>query len=301
VPTNRQAIFVALIVIIAGLIFLFGFHNSVSPLVYRKADPTEAIGYIHQPVKYGNVGQGHLISASIWSYRNALIVRAELHYRLKGDPAFQGKMMERVGSSVYYVAEIPSQAKGEVFEYYITAIDSGGASVAIPENAPETHLPTVHWKSHMNLWIVLLQLVMLFGAGIYLLHALYYALLLVFGGMGDLAQKATASRAHAAMRWGWLALLIGGVPLAIYITGASFGWQDAWGPWPFGHSLNDSRSLYLLLYFGIILLLRWDLFRFTPTALREPRFSNRILGWLILLGSLLTLLSYAVPYTRVYR
>jgi len=300
-PTNRQAFFIAVTVLIAGLVFLFGFHNSVSPRIYLKTDPGEPIGFRHRPVKYASVGQGHLVTAEIWSYREALIVRAELHYRPKGDPSFQGKMMERVGSGVWFAGEIPSQGKGEVFEYYLTAIDSAGAAAAIPENAPETLLPTVRWKSNLNLWVVLVQLVLLIGAGIYLLHAVYFALLLVFGGLGDLARKATASRAHAALRWGALALLIGGIPLGIYINGASSGWEEAWAPWPFGYNLNDTRTLYLLLYFGIILLLRQDLFRFTPTPLRPPRFTNRTFGWLILLGALLTLLSYAIPYARVYR
>ncbi|OGK11126.1 MAG: hypothetical protein A2Y63_06075 [Candidatus Riflebacteria bacterium RBG_13_59_9] len=300
-PTNRQSLFTALTVLIAGIIFLFGFHNSVSPRVYAKFNPEEMIGFRHKPEKYASVGQGHLVNAEIWSYRDALIVRSELHYRIKGEPLFQGKMMERISSGVWYAAEIPTQPKGETSEYYITAIDSAGLPISIPENAPETQLPTVRWKSDLNLWVVLFHLVLLIGAGIYLMHALYYALLLVFGGLGDLAQKATASRAHAAIRWGWVIMLVGGVPLAIYITGSCFGQQEIWAPWPFGNSLNDSRTLYLLLFFGIMLLLRWDLFRFSPTRPTPPRFSNRTFGWLVLAGALFTLLSYAIPYTRVYR
>jgi len=283
------------------MVVLFGFYNTVSPLVYRKTDPGEPIGYIYQPVKFANVGRGHLVHALIWSNREALIVKADLYYRIAGEPGFHGTLMERIGGSSYYAAELPPRPRGETYEYYITAVDSAGASVSIPENAPGETVMKVRWRSSVNLWLVLIQLGLLFGSGVFLLHTLYYAFLITFGNMGDLAQLATSARAHTALRWGWLALLIGGIPLSLYVSGASFGWDESWRPWPFGADVHDTRTLYLLIYFGIVLLVRRDLFRFTPTAPHRPPVSNKLFGWLILIGALLTLLAYAVPFKYLYR
>ena len=300
-PSNRQAFFVALTVFLTAVIFLLALHNSVSPLIYRLANPEESIGYIHKPDKYASVGQGHLVSAEIWSYREALIVRAEIHFRQKGAPEFSHMKMDRIGTSVYFAAIMPAQQKGQIYEYYITAQDSFGDSVFIPEAAPNGPIPSVQWRSNVNLWLVLLQLVFLLGSGIYLMHGIYYALLIVFGRQGELAQKATAGRAYAALRWGWLALLLGGIPLSIYVTGITIGWLNCWSPWPAGADIDDTRTLYLLIFFGVILILRLDLFRFSPTAKRAPWLSNRIFGWLILAGAMLALLSYLIPYAYVYR
>ncbi len=300
-PSNRQAFFVALTVFLAAVCILLALHNSVSPLIFRLTNPDESIGYIHKPIKYANVGQGHLVSAQIWSYRESLIVRANLHYRQKGAPDFTHVQMDRIGNSVYFAAALPAQQKGQVYEYYVTAQDSFGDSVFIPESAPNGPLPPVTWRSNVNLWLVLLQLVFMLGSGIYMMHATYYALLIVFGRQGNLAQKATSGRAHAALRWGWLALLMGGTVLSTYVTGITTGWLNCWAPWPAGVKIDDTRALYLLIFFGVILILRLDLFRFSPTARRAPWLSNRIFGWLILAGAALTLLSYLIPYVLVYR
>lgn len=300
-PSNRQAFFVAMTVFLTAVIVLLALYSSVNPVIYRLADPKESIGYIHRPAKYANVGQGHIVSAQIWSYRDALIVRANLHYRHKGAPDFKHIQMDRVGLSVYFSAVIPAQQKGQTYEYYITAQDSFGDSVFIPENAPHGSLPSVTWRSNVNLWLTLLRLVFLIGAGIYMLHGVYYAFLITFGRQGELAQKATASRAHAAIRWGWLTLLIGGVPLSIYVSGIATGWLNAWSPWPVSTKIEDTRTLFLLIYIGTILILRIDLFRFSPTVRKPPWLSNIVFGWLILVGALLALLSYLLHYAFVYR
>jgi hypothetical protein len=300
-PTNRQAFFIALTVVIAAAVSLFALHNSVSPLAYRLTDSKEPIGYIHQPDKYADVGQGQLVYAEIWSYREAYIARAVIRYRRIGDTKFTEAEMNRIGTSVYFAAVLPAQQKGQGFEYYISAQDSGGETVIVPDTAPNGPMPSVTWQSNVNLWTVLFQLVLLVGAAIFGLHAIYYALLIVFGRQGELAQKATSSRAHSAIRWGSLTLVVGGIPLAIYITGTAIGWQNCWSPWPIGRSISDSRTLYLLIYLAVILLLRMDLFRFSPTERRQPWLTNRTFGWLILIGAGLTLLSYLIPYYFAYR
>ncbi len=103
-PTNRQAFFIALTVLIAAAVSLFALHSSVSPLVYKLTVPTESIGYIMKPEMHAAVGQGHVVLAEIWSYREAYIVRALLRYRRAGDPQFTEMEMNRLGSSVYYAA-----------------------------------------------------------------------------------------------------------------------------------------------------------------------------------------------------
>jgi hypothetical protein len=300
-PTNRQAFFIALTVLIAAAVSLFALHSSVSPLVYKLAVSTEPIGYIMKPEKSAAVGQGHVVLTEIWSYREAYIVRALLRYRRAGDPQFTEMEMNRLGSSVYYAAVLPAQQKGQSFEYYISAQDSEGESVIIPDAAPNGPIPSVTWQSNVNLWTVLFHLVLLIGSAMFGLHAIYYSLLIVFGRQGELAQKATSSRAHSALRWGWLTLAIGGIPLTIYITGVTIGWQNCWTPWPAGASIDDSRTVYLLIYLGAIILLRMDLFRFSPTERRQPWLSNRLFGWLIIAGAGLTLLSYLIPYYLTYR
>jgi hypothetical protein len=184
---------------------------------------------------------------------------------------------------------------GESYEYYITVIDSGGASASIPEPAPRERLMRVRWESPVNVWVQVVYLVLMIGAVIFLLHALYYGLLILFGRMGELAQKATSSRAHQSLRWGWLALFAAGIPLSVYIHLTALGVGRGWGGWPLGRSFGDTRTELLLLFFGVVLLLRWDLFRFSPTRPRKPRFSNVIFGWLILAGAILALVLHCIP------
>lgn len=293
-PSNRQQIMMIIVVLLAGILLFVGLYHAIAGEVYEEKALTEAIGYEVTPHAWALVGSGHLVSGAIWSNRDAQIVRAEVLYRQSGKDDFLSAAMHRVGSGNLWAGELPPLPMGESYFYYITAIDSVGASVSVPPSAPEKALMHTRWESPVCPWVQVLYLVLTLGAGIFLLHAVYYGLLVLFGNMGELAQKATASRAHQSMRWAWLALLVGGVIVSAYLHNAALGVGRGWGGWPIGRSFGDTRTELLLLFFGVLLLLRWDLFRFSPTRRRRPRFSNAVFGWLILGGAVLTLVLYAI-------
>jgi len=294
-PSNRQQTIMIVVVLLAGIVLLAGLRALVVRVVHEQRALTEPIGYKVSPQPREFVGNGHLVSALIWSNRDAEIVRAEVLYRQKEQEDFHSSAMQRAGAGHYWAGELPALAMGEWYAYYITAIDSAGASVSVPESAPRERLMHTRWESPVNVWVQVVYLALMIGAVIFLLHALYYGLLILFGRMGELAQKATSSRAHQSLRWGWLALFLGGIPLSVHLYTAALGVGRGWGGWPLGHNFGDTRTELLLLFFGVVLLLRWDLFRFSPTRPRKPRFSNAIFGWLVLAGAILTLILYCIP------
>ncbi|OPX23280.1 MAG: hypothetical protein B1H03_02155 [Planctomycetales bacterium 4484_113] len=294
-PSNRQQIMMIFIVLLAGVLLFVTLRSAIVQKTYEEKALTEPIGYRMVVDGCEGVGRGHLVSAAIWSNRDAEIVRVEILYRQKGQDDFLSVPMQLVGTDDRWVGELPALSMGESYSYYITAIDGAGASVSIPPSAPQEPLLRTRWESPVNPWVQLLYLTLMIGAAVFLLHGVYYVLLILFGRMGELAQKATASRAHQSVRWGWLTLFVAGIVLSTYLHGAALGVGRGWGGWPPGHNFADIRTEVLLLFFGIILLVRWDLFRFSPTRLRKPRFSNAIFGWLVLAGAILTLLLYCFP------
>jgi len=139
------------------------------------------------------------------------------------------------------------------------------------------------------------------GTLFFFIHALYYGLLILFGKMGDLAQNATANKAHQALRWGWLAFFLGGILVGGFVSASALGANNFFSGWPFGSDITDTKTEFLLVYFGIVILLRADLFRFTPSVKRTGRITNRAFSWLIVLGSILTALVYAIPHSYFFQ
>jgi len=279
----------------------FAFYAVVTPVTYEELSPEEPIGYSLRVGKKEYVGQPHLVTVSLWSNRKLRIIDASIRYMMPGEDVPRSAKLYQVGSGRFWAGELPPAGLGERVLWYVEAIDEAGASVNIPRQAPQPPLFYTRWERKVNPYLLALHISLMIGTLFFFIHALYYGLLILFGKMGDLAQNATANKAHQALRWGWLAFFLGGILVGGFVSASALGANNFFSGWPFGSDITDTKTEFLLVYFGIVILLRADLFRFTPSVKRTGRITNRAFSWLIVLGSILTALVYAIPHSYFFQ
>ncbi len=294
-PVKRQKWIISTVVALSAVILYYFITLILTPKVASQNDPRLPISYSVEIKRIERVGNNLLVSGSFQSNRGAEIERAEIRFRHRGEQVFRSTSMKQVNRGAYWVGELPALGISEVMEWYITIFDTEGTTANIPSNAPRNPLFTTKWERQINPSILASKFMFILGALIFLFHSLYYASLILFGRMGDLAQNATTNKAHQSLRWGWLSFFLGAVPISMYISAVTSGIQHAWGGWPVGNSFTDTASELLLIYFGSIILLRVDQFYFTPSVRKTGRISNKLMAWLILIGFLVTMLLAITP------
>lgn len=280
---RRTMVLIAVVLMGAGTLFA-AFYAIVTPDMYRSTDPARPFGYVLVPDDDERLGQSHLVTVSIWSHRDATIQAATLHYRLANQTRFTSAPMTHVGRGSTWAAELPElDAAGRWF-YYVSARDDRGGTINIPEHAPDKPLPSTRWEARVNLVVLSIHIVLMLGAILFLFHTVYYHLLILFAGTDVANPYPLGRKAQRAMLWGWLTFFVGGIPLGIYVSGKAFGWANAWGAWPLGTDITDTKTQFLLLYWLIPLLLR-------------KRIGERRTAWLSMLGAVLTTIVYAIPHS----
>ncbi len=296
-PVNRQKWILTFVVALAFLTIYVAFLMMVSPNEITSQDASKPFIYRFEVDGTEYVGNTHPVRLYLRSTREADIANVEIRYRQKGEEIFHSSPMIRLNAGDWWAGEIPSAGVAERRFWYITAVDMEGASVNIPENAPTPPLLSTRWERKVNPYVLALHASLMIGTLFFLFHTLYYSLLILFGRMGDLAQNATTNKAHQSLRWGWLSFFLGGIPLGMYVSGAALGIGNAWRAWPFGADVTDTKTEILLIYFAIVILLRSDQFRFTPSVKRTGRISNRAMALMVLIGIALAGIIYAIPHS----
>jgi len=281
-----------------GAGFFAAFYVLVTPTMYRSTDPSLPFGFVVVPDDDEYVGHAHLVTGSFWSHTSAPVTSVTMYYYGAHQPTLRAVSMQRIGQGDSWAGELPALGAGERYFYYFTARDGAGSTVNVPSNAPEKPLIDVRWENRIDLLVLTLHITLMIGATFFLVHSVYYALLMLTSASDGVG---VPRKAHRAMRWGWLAFFIGGVPLGIYVSGAALGWQNAWGGWPLGVDLTDTKTEVLVVSWAIALLARPDLWREGGLGVPWRSVKNRSFAVLILVGALLTVLVYAIPHSYFFQ
>lgn len=295
-PGRRRARVLVATVAVAGLMFYAVFLAIVTPDALHSTD-MDAIGYRFEPDDDEKVATGHTITAHAWPQGNARQVTATIHYRPAVSDQFRALPMQRIGPGPLFAAELPSLEEGQRAFYYLNLRDDLGRSVNIPESAPAGPLLHVRWEGHVNTAILAAHITLMIGALFFLVHAIHFSLLILGARAAGSSRGGLVAKVHRGVRWGWTCFFVGGIPLGIYVSGTALGWGNAWGGWPLGSDITDTKTEILIVYWAIVLALRLDLFAPGPAARLWSPISDRGTAILILAGAALTAIVYAIPHS----
>lgn len=275
-------------VILAGLVFYAFFFLLVTP--DRMTGREGPLHYEFEEDDDEAVGQPHVVTVRAWSERPGPLT-VTLHHRAGTDGEFQALRMQRLGGGSLHAVELAPLPEGHRMFYYMQVRDAQGNQVMIPEQAPAAPLLHVRWEGHVLAPVLALHISLMIGALFFLVHGLHYAVRILGNGTGS--QRATVHKAHRAILWGWLAFFVGGIPLGIYVSGTALSWPNAWGGWPLGTDITDTKTEILVVYWGLVVASKAD--HLHPRL--KPWTMDRKFAFLVLGGAILTAIVYAIPHS----
>lgn len=282
-------------IMLAGVFLYIGFFFIITPDIRRLTDPTKPINYIYPVDDDQYSGRKHFLTGSFWSTSDE-IASIKVFYKQKEETSFRESVMQRVKDGHTYVDEIESLPKGKRFFYYIEAKTTKGEIERIPPNAPQIPLLWVTFEGRPNLYLLVLHIILVVGAIFFLIHALYFGLIVLTQGSPNGLVGPVLKKFYDSIFIGWLSFTIGTVPLGYYVAYVAFG--TGWGGIPIGNDITDNKTLLMVIYWGILLLLRLDIPR-KRESLR--RVSNKGFVFLFLLGILITIIVYMIPHSIFFQ
>ncbi len=264
--------------IAAGLLLLTGCRQEGK----RQIEEKIVTSVEHIPPGTVTDGRNAVIRVNVKSTAPAEQQTVVLYYRI--GPDWTGVAMKQVGEESIYEAEIPPQPRGTAVRYYIELRTAAGSKIRLPSNAPE-RLYVVRFQGVAPDWVRVSHSLLLYSALALTLVAAILAYLVV-KGRTNLSTKIPFLVGLAAVLYA-----VGGVVLQML-----FSWYvDArlWSGFPVGSNPADTKSLVLVLFWGIVALLtRTRVFRGleASTVVRSTE-----LAVLVLAGAILTLILFLLP------
>jgi hypothetical protein len=299
IVASRRASAIVAIVALGGLMLYGVFLALVIPGTETSTDPERPFGYRFDPDDDAPLPNPHLVTASVWSNRPGSQPTVTLHYREGMEGSFQQVRMQRIGNGNTFAAEIGPLDKGERAFYYLHVADASGASMNIPEQAPEKPLYFVRWEGHVNWGVLALHITLMIGALFFLIHAIHFSF--IAGRAPEANGMVLVGKIHRAVRWGLACFFLGGIPLGIYVSGTALGWDKAWGAWPLGNDITDTKTEILILFWFAVALLRRDVWVKAKPPTWWPTISNRAFAGSVLVGAALTSVIYAIPHSLFFQ
>jgi hypothetical protein len=284
---------IATIFLVAMGFFLM-LHGRMSPGMYRVVASSKPINYVFVPDYDEATGQKHFVEGSFWS-TGGEIVETTVFYRRTGKSYVEGKLQQIVGSNKFSFP-LPSLEKGERFFYFLRVEDSRGNTVDIKPKL--NFMDRVFARGREKLFYVtyegrpfrpllLLHVGLIIGAMFLMIHGLRFSLSYVFSGR-------LLSAAYWSFFSGWVLFTVTVLPLGISIAKSTFG--VGWKGFPLGTDITDNKSLLLVLYWLLVLLIGWKPQR-GEYAPRTGRVSGIVFVGLSLIGIFLTIVIYAIPHS----
>lgn len=287
------------IIIIVGLALFFIFNDIITPDMYKRIDPSKAIGYIFVPDDDEYEDRKHLLMLSVINFKNVDIKGVYAKFKRKIDNDFKGTALINVNQGVNWVGELPTLPRGERYFYYLEIdyeMDGKLSSIVIPEWAPDKPLLYVTYEGKPNKNLLLLHIVLVIGAAIFLLHALFYSIRCL--GEKDKTKSINYfDKAYKSVLWGWISFTVSTLLIGYYISYQVFG--KGWNGLPIGDDITDNKSLLMIIFWGIVLLLRSD-------SKYKLMIFNRIIAVrtfciMIIIGSILTTIIYLIPHSYFFQ
>jgi hypothetical protein len=224
--------------------------------------------------------QDHFITLKVEAGAASAVKQVLLHYFSRGER--HSLPMSRIDQSDHYAGFIPGDEKGVRNYYYFEVLKESGDPIVFPAKAKPDFQSEYHYFKIRNegrvtrglLWAhILLMTVAIF----LFIHALYYAIDYLKTG------EDYAKIWHTTF-WGTLAFFISGFPIGWVIEKQVLG--NYWEGIPFGWDITDSKTLFIFLYWLIIILLH----RFG--RLRERGFARAVI-----FGALFAIVMFMLPHS----
>ena len=284
---------VATIALVAIGLFLM-LYGMMSPEMYRTVGPSKTINYVFVPDYDEPTGQKHFVEGSFWSTRGDSL-KVITFYRRPGKSYAEGRLLHILGSNKFSFP-MPSLGMGERFFYFLRVEDSRGNTVDIrPKRnfmdrvfaGGREKLFYVTYEGRPYRPLLLLHISLIIGAMLLMVHGLRFSLSYVFSGRG-------LSAAYWSLFAGWVLFTVTVLPLGISIAKSAFG--VGWTGFPLGTDITDNKSLVIVLYWLILLLIAWKPQR-GEYAPRTGRISGIAFVGLSLIGIFLTIVAHAIPHS----
>ena len=224
--------------------------------------------------------QDHFIWLKIQTSDLSDLKEVHLHYFSRGER--HSLPMSRIGASGYYGSFLPGDEKGIRNYYYFEIEREEKPALLFPERAKTEFQSEYDYFKIRNegpvskplLWIHILLMV---AALFIFLHALYFAI-------DYLKTGEDLPKVWFATFWATLCFFISGFPIGWVIEKQVLG--NYWEGIPFGTDITDSKTLFIFLYWLLILLL----FRFRK--LQDKRFAKAVI-----LGAVFALILFLLPHS----
>lgn len=176
------------------------------------------------------------------------------------------------GSHVYRF-EIPFHPFATKYDYVFRLGLTDGRQLELKKNdAPMT----VRFRGEVPAWLLGLHILgMFFGFLIICLSA--------FAVADFLRSRGDAAPVERFGLWGWIIMLIGGIPLGFLMNRYAFG--PIWEGWPFGADVTDNKTQIALVLYGIALL---------TFNLKK---AHRVSGWIIVAATAAVFIVFVIPHS----
>lgn len=232
----------------------------------------------YSPDTDGQEHKPHLLTVRVQSTHP--IQSVEVHYT-HGE-GFTRSGLTQIPGTPWWAATLPGREKGERTYYFLTAEDAGGHRVVLPGEATETWSTEYDYfklraEGKASRWALIVHIYLMLVAILLFVHALYYALDVLDGG----------DRVSALVRTVYAAVI------AFFITGFPIGWMiekqvlgNYWEGIPFGWDITDSKTLFILIFWLIPVILR----------LRK-RSSDKGFALWVVAGTLFTIVLFLLPHS----
>jgi hypothetical protein len=209
-----------------------------------------------------------------------------LYYRIGQD--WTGVPLKPVGDESLYEAEIPRQPRGTVVGYYIEVRTAAGSQVRLPAEAPE-RLYVVKFQGAAPEWLGVSHNLLLYTGLVLTLVASVLAYL-VLKGRTNFLSKIPFLIGLAALLYG-----IGGILLQMLLS----WYVDArlWAGFPVGSNPADTKSLVIVLFWGILAFLTRT--RFFRGQEESVVVRGTQLAVLVLAGTILTIVLFLLPQDSI--
>ncbi|MCK4547117.1 MAG: hypothetical protein KAW17_06710 [Candidatus Eisenbacteria sp.] len=265
-----------IIAIAAGVAFLLMVVMMTASGVKTASEGTLVIEY--RPDTDGPARRPHLITPKIES--DHPVTSVQVHHTT-GNGFITG-VLEQIPGTSWWATTLPGHEKGVRTYYYLTAEDASGRRVALPEDATDVWTGEYDYfkfrsEGQASRWALIVHIFLMFVAVFLFIHALYYALSVLYGidRTGEMIATAYA-----------------GV-IAFFITGFPIGWMiekqvlgNYWEGIPLGWDITDSKTLFIFVFWMIPVILR----------LRRRLSDYGFARWVIA-ASLFTIVMFLLPHS----
>jgi hypothetical protein len=296
---NTKKLMVVLIILIAGVALYFIFNSIISPDMYKKMDRGKPLGYVFVPDDDEFETRNHFLLLNLIPFTDVEIKGVYAKYKKKDESYFQTVSLTNVNKGINWVGELPKLSKGQRYFYYfeIEYIYRGkNQSMFIPDWAPDKPLLYVTYEGKPNKFLLVLHIVMVIGAAIFLLHALFYAASCLlekdktkYIEYFDKSFKTTLS--------GWILFTVSTLFIGYYISYQVFG--KGWTGLPVGDDITDNKSLFTMIYWGLVLLLRSN--NKLKFIVLNKTISIRTFCIMVIIGALLTTVVFLIPHSCFFQ